>query len=162
MRHYWRRIRLGRSWSSWTLSTTTMPWLRGCWRRSNVPSPGLVGRVERFKRAVLRLIKVREMSKEEFLSNPLVIDATERNFQVAIEALLDVGSFIISKKGWPRRRGTRRSVGSWLTRGSSHSTRAKSFARWRVCETYLSASTRRWITRGSTRCCGRWRSWRRS
>jgi len=36
-----------------------------------VPSPGLVGRVERFKRAVLRLIKVREMSKEEFLSNPL-------------------------------------------------------------------------------------------
>jgi len=66
-----------------------------------VPSPGLVGRVERFKRAVLRLVKVREMSKEEFLSNPLVIDATERNFQVAIEALLDVGSFIISKKGWP-------------------------------------------------------------
>jgi len=29
----------------------------------------------------------------------LVIDATERNFHVAIEALLDVGSFIISRKG---------------------------------------------------------------
>jgi len=56
-----------------------MPWLMGCLRRSNVPSPSLVGRVERFRKAVLRLIKVREMIREEFLSNPLVIDAAERN-----------------------------------------------------------------------------------
>ncbi|RDD53660.1 MAG: DUF86 domain-containing protein [Candidatus Korarchaeota archaeon NZ13-K] len=65
-----------------------------------MPSPGLIGRIERFRRATLQLSKVKEMSKEEFLSNPLVIDATERNFHVAIEALLDTGSFIISKKGW--------------------------------------------------------------
>jgi len=66
-----------------------------------VPSPGLIGRIERFRRAMLQLSKVRGMSKEEFLSNPLVVDATERNFHVAIEALLDTGSFIISRKGWP-------------------------------------------------------------
>ncbi len=66
-----------------------------------MPSPGLVGRIERFKEAMLRLSKIREMNRGEFLSNPLVIDATERNFHVAIEALLDVGSFIIARKGWP-------------------------------------------------------------
>lgn len=57
--------------------------------------------MERFRRAMLHLSNIREMSKEEFLSNPLVVDATERNVHAAIEALLGTGSFIISKKGWP-------------------------------------------------------------
>ncbi len=29
------------------------------------------------------------------------MDSAERNFHIAIEAILDVGSFLISKKGWP-------------------------------------------------------------
>ncbi len=66
-----------------------------------MPSPGLIGRIERFREAMLRLSRIREMGREYFFSDPLVIDAAERNFQVAIEALLDVGSFIIAKKGWP-------------------------------------------------------------
>ncbi len=65
-----------------------------------MPSPGLIGRIKRFREAILRLSRIREMGRKYFFSNPLVIDTTERNFHVAIEAPLDVGSFIIAKKGW--------------------------------------------------------------
>ena len=43
--------------------------------------------------------EIRSVGKEEFLVKPLLRDATKRNLHVAIEALLDVGSFIISREG---------------------------------------------------------------
>ncbi|RLI09918.1 hypothetical protein DRO33_06125 [Candidatus Bathyarchaeota archaeon] len=66
-----------------------------------MPSPGLVGRISRFKVAISRLKSIRSMGRERYFSDPFVMDSTERNFQVAIEAVLDVGSFIVARKGGP-------------------------------------------------------------
>ncbi len=66
-----------------------------------MPSPGLVGRISRFKVAISKLKSIRSMGRERYFSDPFVMDSAERNFQVAIEAVLDVGSFIIAKKGGP-------------------------------------------------------------
>ena len=50
----------------------------------------------------LRLLRsLQSVEEEEFLKNPLVSSTVERAFHLAIEALLDVGHFIIRREGWP-------------------------------------------------------------
>jgi len=66
-----------------------------------MPSPGLIGRLSRFKEAISRLKKIRSLGRERYFTDPFVMDSAERNFHVAIESILDVSSFLISKKGWP-------------------------------------------------------------
>ncbi len=40
---------------------------------------------------------IREYGYEEFVREPFVADACLRNFQVAIEALIDIGSHIVAR-----------------------------------------------------------------
>ncbi|MDK2463176.1 MAG: DUF86 domain-containing protein [Candidatus Korarchaeota archaeon] len=47
----------------------------------------------------MRLRKLGGM-RSELEAEPLLVDSAERNLQVAIEALLDIGSHIIAAKGW--------------------------------------------------------------
>ncbi len=64
-----------------------------------MPSPGVKARIERFWASIKRLEELSSTSLEEFLRNPDKIDAAERNVQVGIQALVDVGEFLISKAG---------------------------------------------------------------
>ncbi|MDK2372387.1 MAG: hypothetical protein QI197_03305 [Candidatus Korarchaeota archaeon] len=45
-----------------------------------MPSPGLVGRISRFRTAVSKLKSIRSMGREGYFSNPFVMDSAERNF----------------------------------------------------------------------------------
>jgi len=65
-----------------------------------MPSPGVKARINRFWRAVKRLEYFKNYSREEFVSNEDLIDSCERNLQVAIEALIDVGEALISNLDW--------------------------------------------------------------
>jgi len=56
--------------------------------------------VDRFWRAVKRLEYFKSYSRGEFTSNEDLIDSCERNLQVAIEALIDVGEALISNLDW--------------------------------------------------------------
>ncbi len=62
-----------------------------------MPTPGVRVRVERFWRAVGRLRFFSQLSLEEFLSSEDRVDACERNLEVAIEALIDVGEFLVAR-----------------------------------------------------------------
>ncbi len=64
-----------------------------------MPTPGLNARVSRLRVALMRLRKLGGM-RSELEAEPLLVDSAERNLQVAIEALLDIGSHIIAAKGW--------------------------------------------------------------
>jgi len=57
-------------------------------------------RIERFARAVRRLKGISEVPLEQFLADEDKIDASERNLQVAIEALTDIGEALISMMNW--------------------------------------------------------------
>ena len=61
-----------------------------------MPSPGVKARINRFWRAVKRLEYFKNYSREEFVLNEDLIDSCERNLQVAIKALIDVGEALIS------------------------------------------------------------------
>ncbi len=63
-------------------------------------SEGLLRRLSRFQRALSRLHQLRDSSKEELLSNEDKLDVLENNWRVAVEALLDIGRYIISREGW--------------------------------------------------------------
>ena len=80
-----------------------------------MPPPGVKARVDRFWRAVKRLGELASTPKRDFVKNADKVDAAERNLQVAVEALIDVGEFIISRMGWETPRSYRE-VGEILKR----------------------------------------------
>ncbi len=57
-------------------------------------------RLERLEEAIRRLESKRSVSEKEFLSNWEIQDIVLREFEVAIEAIIDIGAHIISEKGW--------------------------------------------------------------
>lgn len=65
-----------------------------------MPSPGVKARIDRFWKAVKRLEYFKSYSMDEFTANEDLIDSCERNLQVAIEALIDVGEALISNLDW--------------------------------------------------------------
>lgn len=65
-----------------------------------MPSPGVRARVDRFWRAVRRLGEIRSAGVDAFLRDENLVDAAERNLQVAVEALIDVCEALISYMRW--------------------------------------------------------------
>jgi len=65
-----------------------------------MPSPGVKARIDRFWRAIRRLEELSSVDAERFVSDENLIDACERNFQVAIEATIDVSEALISYMKW--------------------------------------------------------------
>jgi len=47
-----------------------------------------------------KLELISKKSEEEFIRDPFIPDAAERNLQLAIEAAADIGNFIIRRKGF--------------------------------------------------------------
>lgn len=65
-----------------------------------MPPPGVKARVDRFWRAVKRLERFKSYGRAAFTSNEDLVDSCERNLQVAIEALVDVGEALIANLDW--------------------------------------------------------------
>lgn len=65
-----------------------------------MPPPGVKARIDRFWRAIRRLNEIYDRGLTEYLSDENLIDASERNLQVAIEAVIDVSEAIIAKMKW--------------------------------------------------------------
>ena len=65
-----------------------------------MPTPGVKARIDRFWRAVRRLEAISSAGEERFASDDNLVDAGERNLQVAIEAVIDVGEALIAYMGW--------------------------------------------------------------
>ncbi|NAZ25069.1 MAG: DUF86 domain-containing protein, partial [Thermofilum sp.] len=78
-----------------------------------MPAPGVKARVERFWRAVRRLKTISEVGEERFVDNEDLIDAAERNLQVAVEATIDVREALIAYMRWRTPRSYRE-IGSIL------------------------------------------------
>ncbi len=57
-------------------------------------------RLERLEQALRRLESKKDVRLDEFLENWEIHSAVIREFQVAIEACIDIGNHIISEKGW--------------------------------------------------------------
>lgn len=57
-------------------------------------------RLERLEEAIRRLESKRKVSEKNFLNNWESQDIVLREFEVAIEAIIDIGAHIISEKGW--------------------------------------------------------------
>jgi len=57
-------------------------------------------RLERLEEALRRLESKKNVSLDEFLENWEIHSAILREFQVAIEACIDIGTHIISEMGW--------------------------------------------------------------
>ena len=65
-----------------------------------MPAPGVKARVDRFWRAIKRLQTILNVSEEQFIENEDLIDASERNLQVAVEAMIDVSEALIAYMRW--------------------------------------------------------------
>ena len=65
-----------------------------------MPTPGVKARVDRFWRAIKRLQTILNVSEEQFIENEDLIDASERNLQVAVEAMIDVSEALIAYMRW--------------------------------------------------------------
>jgi len=65
-----------------------------------VPPPGIKARVERLWRALSRLKELTSRGLDEFKRDLNVVEAAERNLQVAVEALIDLGEFLIASMNW--------------------------------------------------------------
>jgi uncharacterized protein YutE (UPF0331/DUF86 family) len=65
-----------------------------------MPSLGVKARIDRFWRAIRRLREISAIDAERFISDENLIDACERNLQVAIEATIDVSEALISYMKW--------------------------------------------------------------
>jgi uncharacterized protein YutE (UPF0331/DUF86 family) len=65
-----------------------------------MPPPGVKARIDRFWRAIRRLREISAIDAERFISDENLIDACERNLQVAIEATIDVSEALISYMKW--------------------------------------------------------------
>lgn len=57
-------------------------------------------RLQKIEEYLTHLEQIRKLSKKEFLADWRSHDAALRNFQVVIEACLDLGSYVISQQGW--------------------------------------------------------------
>ncbi len=57
-------------------------------------------RLKRLDKALQILQQSSETSYEELTGNAVLLSAVERNFQVAIECILDIGNHIIAEKGF--------------------------------------------------------------
>ncbi len=68
-------------------------------------SPGLIRRIAIFKEALRKLRKLAKYEKYEFMRDFRNIDSAERNLEIAIHSLIDVGNYIIAylKLGTPLR-----------------------------------------------------------
>ncbi len=56
--------------------------------------------MKRLEKALEILQQSSEVSLEELVGNDVLLSAVERNFQVAIECLIDIGNHIIAEKGF--------------------------------------------------------------
>jgi uncharacterized protein YutE (UPF0331/DUF86 family) len=56
--------------------------------------------LKRLEKALQILQQSGNLSYEELVSNDLLLSAVERNFQVAIECIFDIGTHIIAEKGF--------------------------------------------------------------
>jgi uncharacterized protein YutE (UPF0331/DUF86 family) len=65
-----------------------------------MPAPGVKARVDRFWRAIKRLQTILNVSEEQFIENEDLIDASERNLQVAVEAMIDLREALIAYMRW--------------------------------------------------------------
>ncbi len=65
-----------------------------------MPSEGLLRRINRFKRALSKLNRLKNMDKSLLLADDDALDILENNARIVIEALLDVGRYIIAAKEW--------------------------------------------------------------
>jgi uncharacterized protein YutE (UPF0331/DUF86 family) len=65
-----------------------------------MPAPGVKARVDRFWRAIKRLQTILNVGEEQFIENEDLIDASERNLQVAVEAMIDVSEALIAYMRW--------------------------------------------------------------
>jgi uncharacterized protein YutE (UPF0331/DUF86 family) len=65
-----------------------------------MPPPGVKARIDRFWRAIRRLREISAIDSERFINDENLIDACERNLQVAIEATIDVSEALISYMKW--------------------------------------------------------------
>ncbi len=66
-----------------------------------MPSEGLLRRIKRFEKAITRLRMLKERYQlDSILFDEDALDILENNTRVAVEALLDVGRFIIASQGW--------------------------------------------------------------
>ena len=66
-----------------------------------MPSEGLLRRIKRFEKAITRLRMLKERYPlDSILFDEDALDVLENNTRIVIEALLDVGRFIIASQGW--------------------------------------------------------------
>jgi len=56
--------------------------------------------LKRLEKALQILQQSSRLSHEELLGNEVLLSAVERNFQIAIECVLDIGNHIIAEKGF--------------------------------------------------------------
>ena len=56
--------------------------------------------MKRFRRAIERLSRLKNMPRGSLLADEDALDILENNARIAVEALLDVGRYIIAAKGW--------------------------------------------------------------
>jgi len=57
-------------------------------------------RLIKLDKALQILQQSSEISYEELISNAVLLSAVERNFQVSIECILDIGNHVIAEKGF--------------------------------------------------------------
>jgi uncharacterized protein YutE (UPF0331/DUF86 family) len=65
-----------------------------------MPPLGVKARIDRFWRAIRRLREISAIDADRFINDENLIDACERNLQVAIEATIDVSEALISYMKW--------------------------------------------------------------
>ena len=59
----------------------------------------IVGRLTVIANSVNALIEMRKLTRDEFVCDWIIRTSAERNFQVAIQAALDIGSIILAASG---------------------------------------------------------------
>lgn len=62
--------------------------------------PSVQARAEKLRIYLRKLEAIKNMNLQAYLTDPFIPDAAERNLQLAIEALTDIGNHIISKEGF--------------------------------------------------------------
>lgn len=60
----------------------------------------LRNKIEFIGQCLMKLTMLRNLAKEEFLGNFQAIDSTKYNLQVAIEAIIDISTHIVSREKW--------------------------------------------------------------
>ena len=64
-----------------------------------MPSPGLVARVSRARKAVEKLERIRNVPMEVYLTDEDLQALTERYLHILLESILDLGAFVLAKRG---------------------------------------------------------------